>query len=120
MLKFYNGLFFCFKGKKTQTDFEKSLHFLTCNIAGLRRWNKFKDDIHLLFEIYGTCIRKLVAWSHGMCKQDKIILACAFAQSFQSISFSHVPCMSPSESISNNKSEYYGQFGELGRLAPRL
>ena len=44
------------QAKKSTNDFEKGLHCITCNVAGLRRWNKFKDNIYLLFEAYGKLI----------------------------------------------------------------
>ncbi|XP_053375990.1 spermatogenesis-associated protein 22-like isoform X2 [Mercenaria mercenaria] len=39
--------------KTALSELKKSLHLLTVDIAGLKRWNKFKDSVQIMFEVFG-------------------------------------------------------------------
>ena len=72
MFRLYSGFF---KSKTPGSDFEKGLHAITCNVAGLRRWNKFKDNIQLLFEVYGMLVLVITFFCYYCCLKLKDILS---------------------------------------------
>ena len=46
------------------SEIEKSSHFLTTDVAGVRRWSKFKDNIQIVFEIFGK--NNILFWTYSV------------------------------------------------------
>lgn len=71
------------EGKSTISELQKSLHVLTVDVDGMKRWNKFKDSIQIMFEIYGqmdSAIARGVGESKEFLIRDdkKTAITCVF------------------------------------------
>ncbi|XP_052799337.1 spermatogenesis-associated protein 22-like [Mya arenaria] len=65
------------------SDFERSTHFLTADVAGVRRWSKYKDNVQIVFEVFGF-LDSAIARGKGNCREflvrdeKKAALKCVF------------------------------------------
>ncbi|KAK3596307.1 hypothetical protein CHS0354_014792 [Potamilus streckersoni] len=57
------------KSVEEKISLNKDLHVITTTIAGVKKWNKYKEQVQLIFEVYGVVDSALVKDSSGMTKE---------------------------------------------------
>ncbi|KAL3856452.1 hypothetical protein ACJMK2_011209 [Sinanodonta woodiana] len=57
------------KSVEEKITLNKDLHVITATVAGVKKWSKYKEQVPLMFEVFGVVDSALVKDSSGMAKE---------------------------------------------------